>query len=647
MKRYSLIFLLLVTLLAACGKLEVSVDRTPTPNLSITATVGAMATQNARLSTQVATLDPVAQPLSLDTDSETIRIKMLRSYTYWRSIFVDATSIGNYVQLDGQPAQYFHEQLWIHQEVPAFRRLNGSTNEAPLHFAVSDGQTILDMDLKTGTAQTSQFPPYAREAYNPPEFLSDTVEPHPLTGIIGSVVGDMVFPSGLAQRDGTYKPVGMDTIAGRTCLEVDWIMADGSRPARYCLDVETAIILRAQDFGKSGGDVIMNQSVVNQVAYDVLFEPALFSLTPSVMPNWGNEMGVSLVATPTPVPPMEGVDPLGQVYFFINDNAYPTANIQLVRLPGSCVAGKAACPALERLETPFALKFNMEPLVWSRDGSLAAFAYPISEDGNLAGLFTFNPGTKAWNKLIEFNFIDTVMWSLDGNWISFREQDGLGAVNYYAIHPDGSGLVNLSTAEGLPEEGRPYAVDGWTSDYVIMRSGRPGQDAIVYLVKAEDQTVRPMFNAFLTKAPFLPSPDGSLLAYNETDYETLVSTLRVIAPDGSGLRDLATFTNASLWPIVWSPDINYLAFAVTRQDNPTSYDVYIIRRDGRELAQVYHGGGVHSLAFSPDGQYLLVEDMDVSGFHLYVVDRQTYQYHILQAPDLLLTMGWQQPSWRR
>jgi len=64
--RLSLFILVLVTLLVACGTLEVGVEHTPTPDWAATATVSALATENARLATQVATL---AVPTSTPTPS--------------------------------------------------------------------------------------------------------------------------------------------------------------------------------------------------------------------------------------------------------------------------------------------------------------------------------------------------------------------------------------------------------------------------------------------------------------------------------------------------------------------------------------------------------------------------------------------------
>ena len=59
MKRYALlmlVLLLLSTVIACRGILEVGVEETPTPDYAATATMAALATENARLATQVATL---------------------------------------------------------------------------------------------------------------------------------------------------------------------------------------------------------------------------------------------------------------------------------------------------------------------------------------------------------------------------------------------------------------------------------------------------------------------------------------------------------------------------------------------------------------------------------------------------------------
>jgi hypothetical protein len=117
--------------------------------------------------------------------------------------------------------------------------------------------------------------------------------------------------------------------------------------------------------------------------------------------------------------------------------------VKLVRLPGSCV-GEATCPDPEIVPTPFKLQFTLTPLVWSPDGRVAAYAYPIREDGNWSGLHLFDPVTGSWTVLAEFLFIDPPLWSPDGDRLS-RPGWGMGAI--WAVRPDGTDRV--TTAEGL------------------------------------------------------------------------------------------------------------------------------------------------------------------------------------------------------
>jgi Tol biopolymer transport system component len=147
-----------------------------------------------------------------------------------------------------------------------------------------------------------------------------------------------------------------------------------------------------------------------------------------------------------------------------------------------------------------------------------------------------------------------------------------------------------------------------------------------------------LYDSATTKVSYSPSPDGSLLAFDELNDNSTANTLRIVAPDGSGLLNLASF-NTTIYPITWSPDDSTLAFVVYGSG------VYKINRDGRGLQQVYGQASVQSLAFSPNGQFLLVETANQAG--LFVVDLSSLQTHLLQAPGLSLTDWWRQPSWVR
>ena len=144
----------------------------------------------------------------------------------------------------------------------------------------------------------------------------------------------------------------------------------------------------------------------------------------------------------------------------------------------------------------------------------------------------------------------------------------------------------------------------------------------------------------------MPSPDGSFLAYPDIDGQRTL--LKLLSPDGNTFRDLATFQSSSIYPIIWSPDGTKIVFARINSQPSNGQDVYIIDRDGRNLQQVYRSemGSISTIAFSPDGENLLIQDDDATGRHIYVVNLSTLETKLLQAPGLPLDWWWLAPSWR-
>jgi Tol biopolymer transport system component len=354
--------------------------------------------------------------------------------------------------------------------------------------------------------------------------------------------------------------------------------------------------------------------------------------------------GNSLTASEPAPTASSDPDPLREVYFFTSDHNYGNEKIQLVRVPGSCAAGLSPCPEAEVISTPFDLNFSLTDLVWSPNGDAAAFVYPISEDGNKSGLFLFDPQAQTWQSLAEFNFIDPPFWSSDGTWLAFRVQDGEGSDEVYAIRRDGSGLTNLLANEKLPSDGVPYALSGWINNHVILHSRSSGT---IYLLRPEDGTVTPLFDTPLAKSDLVvPSPDGYFLAYTDASDQKIA--LKLLTPDGKPIRDLTSFQGGSIYPIVWSPDGASLAFARITNDPANGQDVYVINQDGSNLQQVYHSnfGSINGLNFSPDGRYLLFQDDDATGRHIFVIDLSTLEQHMLHVPNLPLDWWWLAPSWR-
>lgn len=359
-------------------------------------------------------------------------------------------------------------------------------------------------------------------------------------------------------------------------------------------------------------------------------------------------------AAPTDMPiATESVSPpeteTGELYFFLQPRqAQASQSIQLVRVSSVCVFDAAKCPPVETIKTPFVFNFTINALSWSPDGKYAAFSYSDHANGTPTKLWRFDSSANTWTALAEFPYIDPPFWSPDGAWIAFRTLDGLGGEDVYVVHRDGTQLKNISA--GLPVDGRPYIMDGWYAENIIMRSALPGNDGTrgVYLVRASDGFARPMFETLLTKAQFIAAPDASLFAYDEYDYTSQNHILKVVGDDGANAVTLTNFSGGSLYPIVWSPDsqsivFNYSSFSA----GVPSAEVYIASRDGSKLSSIYKGAAIGRLVFSPSGNYLLVEETtSATGGHLFLVNLATLETKILQALGLSTDYDWYAPSWK-
>jgi len=381
------------------------------------------------------------------------------------------------------------------------------------------------------------------------------------------------------------------------------------------------------------------------------------SLFDALTPPNSNPQTVEAILTVSAAPTQAGTLPqvnesdmlktAGELYFFLQPRgAQAGGTIQLARASGICVFDIVNCPPLETIQVPFAFNFTINPLAWSPDGKNAVFAYSDNINGTPAKLWRFDPSTSAWTSLAEFAYIDPPFWSPDGALVALLVRDGLGGEDVYLIHPDGSGLKKIGT--DLPSAARPYIMDGWFGDKVMMRSALT--DNRVYLVTASDGSSRPMFDPPLIKNKFVAAPDASLLAYDEFEYGSPAHVLKAMRSDGISASALAGFTGGSgLYPIVWSNDSRLLAFTRYTDFNNGSpgAQVYLVTRDGFNLSLVYTGETVGRLIFSPNGKYLLVEETNSSsGGHLFLVDLETLEIKILQAPGLSTDYDWYAPSWK-
>ncbi len=630
MKRNAIVIAVILTFFqAACKPGNDSVLPEITTSLPIGSTDGGISTVK----------------LSMSSSSDDIQRAMLTSALNWRTVWMDGV-VTNYAS--GNTPQSFREQVWIEQATPKFRILvSGMDMISTESIKTCDGTDVVETNLITGQSQSYTYPDSARVGQFVPVLQEGSATGNPIWGQMGTHISQMAFPSDFAQNAGTFKPIGIDSVTGRETLIMEWTYSQTSQPSwKLWLDTHTAVILKAQFFAKTGGGSIENERVVNQVIFDTTFEDGLF-IPETVKPQF--ELVPNPPVTPsltTPIP-SQGI-PMGELYFFTLPHQAGQAP-QLVSLPGECVIGLSPCPQLKTIPAPFPFNFNLSALAWSPDGKLAAFAYPDNPKGTPTKLFLFDPSAGSWTSLAEFPYIDPPFWSPDGTWIAFRVQDGKGGEGVYVIHRDGSELKNLTASNSLPVSGRPYVMDGWLTENILVRPAIPGTQGGVFLLRVSDGFVRPMFETMFTKSVFVISPDGAWLAYDDYDYNNQKHILKIIEPDSANPVELTSYVGGSLYPIIWSPDSRRLAFVHSSTDtafNPVA-DVYVTGRDGLGLKQVYKGVTVGSLVFAPDGGSVLVEETSTpTGGHLFAVDTNTLEQHILSAPGLILEANWYAPSWR-
>jgi Tol biopolymer transport system component len=589
-------------------------------------------------------ITPAPANLDINSTSEQIQRALWESASKWTTLQMDG-SVTWYLP-DGS-TQLVREQVWMDPIRSRFKtEVTGVTNTSQKVLKLIDGTNIYDADLTLGQVQTFPIPDFIRVGQYIPPLVEGEAHPNPIWGQLGTPLSLLAFASDFSQNGGVFKPISIETIAGREALVVEWTYSGNVFSSlKMWVDAQTGILLKLQEFNKNGSGQLAGERVVEHISFDVTFDDLVFML-PAGLQQAGlpNPDAGSVPVVTESVPP--SAEDAGELYFFLQPRQVGQS-IQLARVSGVCVFDSVNCPPMQIVTVPFAFNFTINALSWSPDGKFAAFSYSDAPNGTPTKLWIFDPAANTWTSIAEFPFIDPPFWSPDGTWIAFRTQDGLGSEDVYVVRRDGSELKSVSL--NLPAGGRPYIMDGWYTENILMRSALPGSAGNIFLVRASDGAARPMFDAQLTKAQFIASPDASLLAYDEYDYNSQNHILKAMEPDGENAVSLASFVGGSIYPMVWSPDSSLIAFNYysNSADGTPVAEVYIVSRDGKTQSLVYKGTTVGRLLFSPNGRYLLVEETtSVSGGHLFLINLATLEQKILQAPGLTTDYDWYAPSWR-
>ena len=173
--------------------------------------------------------------------------------------------------------------------------------------------------------------------------------------------------------------------------------------------------------------------------------------------------------------------------------------------------------------------------------------------------------------------------------------------------------------------------------------------AILVAAAGPAHALKPNVHADIAKASCvaagLPRDLCQRIATEDYDTDSRRQVVKILTPDGSTLRDLATFSGGSILGLAWSPDGLQLGFI---QVTDTNASLYVIDRDGRNLRQAYNGADTGAaFVFSPDAKYVLVQTIDGTGQHLYAIELSTLDYRLVQVPGVALNEAWSYAAWRK
>ena len=199
--------------------------------------------------------------------------------------------------------------------------------------------------------------------------------------------------------------------------------------------------------------------------------------------------------------------------------------------------------------------------------------------------------------------------------IAFAIKDATGVPNLYAVRPDGSGLVRLttsSTSDLCPD----YSRDGRQLAFCSNRSG----SFQIWTMKADGTGLRQVTTADGANFTFPDfSPERRKLVFGGTATAAAADDdIYTIDADGTGLTRLTSGAGNNDYP-AYSPDGRRIVFI---SDRTGTEQVWLMNADGSHQRQLTHSGVTEDEVpeWSPDGRRIVYQEGDPPNGRIWVMN---------------------------
>ncbi len=255
---------------------------------------------------------------------------------------------------------------------------------------------------------------------------------------------------------------------------------------------------------------------------------------------------------------------------------------------------------------------------WSPDGKKIAFLRSVhvpdpDEPGQLTSsddLLVMNPDGTGVADLsgssLGMVLTQRVAWSPDGSTIAFSavaagHSLSSGLIDIWLVHPDGSGLVPLTT-DHLGNIEVAWSPDGSKLAFVRHHSnggsrGAP-EDRGIYVIAANGTGLTQLT---ASRRDFQPtwSPSGDRIAFEHL-MRNGNNDIFTVNANGAARTNLTNHPANDAWPS-WSPDGASIAFS---SDRTGRFQIFRIRSNGTALKQLTTAEDNFEPLWSPDGSYI-------------------------------------------